>query len=115
MTDENHDLEGSDGGPAPEKKEVLMVIECAISILAVGKGAVIKRDKNGDLEFEPDEKGWRPLRGVDIPEWVKDPGVISDMMDGERVCQHPEDGGRWYRGVVCSTELPEPPAPEVVH
>lgn len=64
-----------------------------------GKGAFVTDDK-GSLIYGPDEDGWKDTMDFDIPDWVKQPEVIGQMRQGERVSADPEKGTKWYRVVL---------------
>ena len=47
---------------------------------------------------------WKPLLPKDVPEWVKDPEIISRMIDGE-ICMDAKIGDKgspWY----CAEQAP---------
>lgn len=53
---------------------------------------------------EPNDTEWVSLLPEDIPEWVKQDDVISNLAKGQRVCMRPDQGGRWYRALIVNNE-----------
>lgn len=39
--------------------------------------------------------GWKPVLPADVPEWVKDPDVIGNMVKGS-ACMNPDSGEDWF-------------------
>lgn len=86
---------------------VWLVIESSPSIAVVSSRGAFELDSAGKIRYGADPGGWKPLLPDDVPEWVKDPGVIKEMMDGVEVSKQPGDGGRWFRGVVNTPSDPK--------
>lgn len=80
---------------------VWLVIEITTSTIELGRNNAIKTDKNGLPVRVPDEKHWRPLLPDEVPEFLKSPDAISDMVNGQRICLDPAGGGHWYRAITC--------------
>lgn len=64
------------------------------------KGAFVTTTE-GKMLYRPKPDSWIPLLQHDTPEWVKDPEIINKLRNGEEVSLKPEEGGMWYRGIVC--------------
>ena len=81
---------------------VWLVIESTPSIPVVSSRGAFELDERGHMRYGPDAKAWRALRPEDIPEWVKQPGIIKELRDGVEISSQPGDGGRWFRGLINS-------------
>ena len=91
--------------------KVWVVIETAVSVPVTDSTGAFVVDDDGSMKYGPDEATWQALRAEDAPDWVKQEAVIAEFMDGIEINAHPAEGGRWYRGIVCT-----PPATdEAVH
>jgi len=89
---------------------VWLVIESAQSVVQTDAGGAFVVGEDGKMVYGPDEDTWLRLRPEDVPEWLKQDMLIKELMDGVQVCSHADNGGQWYRGVMCS-----PPDKESIH
>lgn len=51
------------------------------------------------VETAPSEEGpWKQVRAEDLPDWVKDPDNMANMLQG-LICRNEREGvlGQWYR------------------
>lgn len=82
---------------------VWLVIQAAEShAITDENGVFITHAGTNKLVYGPDPKTWKDLHPDSIPEWVKDRGVINELRKGVEVCKDPDNGGIWYRGVICA-------------
>lgn len=89
-----------------------LVIEDTKSIPVMDSdGAVVVGDDGEDV-YGPDVDGWAMMVPEDIPEWIKQDGLIKELIDGAEVSSRPTEGSRWYRGNVCT---PQPVSDEAIH
>lgn len=77
-----------------------LAYQCATSVKAPDE----RQTEGAAVIWEPDESTWRLVHYIDVPEWVKEQGVVKEMMEGTQVCRYPDLGGLWWRVVKC-----EPP------
>lgn len=80
---------------------VWLAYEVTRSRMAVDDGGAFVRGADGGPVYEPDPDGWTPLMPDDVPDWLKEPGVVNELRGGTQVCKNPDKDGRWYRGVIC--------------
>ena len=81
---------------------VWMAIESANSVpITDGNGAFVVGE-DGKMRYGPNEDTWESMHPDDIPEWIKQNGLIGELKNGVQVCSKPGDGGRWFRGVICT-------------
>jgi hypothetical protein len=95
----------------PTEGLVWMEIERTKSVAITNRQGVFELDEYGQLMYGPDEQGWQRLHSADLPSWVTEPEAIGDLKKGTRLCMAPSEGGRWYRGKICTP----PGTPEEKH
>ena len=81
---------------------VWMVVQSAPSIIEFDEDGVMVIDEEGSPAYIPDEDNWESLRQDDVPDWVMTNEIIGDLREGKCVGMHVNEGGRWYRGLICS-------------
>lgn len=50
---------------------------------------------------EDGRTNWQPVKGEDVPDFVRDPDVMARLADGEECmdCAQGNSGSAWYRAV----------------
>lgn len=42
-------------------------------------------------------ENWQPVLPQDVPEWLKDPDILGELVSGEMACKADEEIPVWYR------------------
>ncbi len=85
-----------------EEKEITWKYERRVATLVI-----LKSD---NPQAEP--KDWTPVKNDDVPEWLKNPDILGQMVDGNVASDKVESPGVWWR---CEVVFPDETEAETVH
>jgi hypothetical protein len=85
---------------------VWLIFECTNSVPVLDRSLAFVLDDGGKIVYGPDNGNWLPLISEDIPGWLQEPGVINELRGGAELNVRPAEGGRWYRAIVQTPNVP---------
>lgn len=50
---------------------------------------------------------WQPVLPADVPEWLKAPDILGELVAGEMACKADEEPPVWYRAEKVESGQPE--------